>query len=165
MVLVSAGSALGTGWVPLLTGGGAEDHCERVRAVFERTGKWARELATTFEGLDAEGPAVTAGRLATIREGLQQEAALLGSTPLPASAAELQARGGAVLSLLVDLADPDLTLPGWGDREELASFVREQFLAARSEARAAAAALRQAESDCPNRRPAEGLMRLMRGSH
>jgi hypothetical protein len=142
-------------------GHGGEDYCEQVRATFERTGRLARELATALESLDAEGVPATAAHLTSIRQGLEQEAALLTTWLPPPGAEEVRARGAATIALLLELADPELAHAAQGDREELAGYIRDQFLAARAEARAARAALRQGEPACASARPGQGSMRLL----
>ncbi len=141
---------------------GREGYCEVVRGSFERTSKLARDLTTTLESLDAEGPEVTAARLAAIREGLEQEARLLASYPPPPGAEAVQVHGTATVRLLIDVANPAVVRTEEDRREEVAAFIREQFLAARTEARAAAAALRQQEPHCPSRRAQTGIWQLLR---
>ena len=139
---------------------GSELYCEVARGSFERTGKWARELASTLEALDAEGPDVTATRLLAIRQGLEQEVVVLDTHPPPHGAEEVYARGTATVSLLIDVADPTVVRLGEDAREQAAVFIRDQFVAARGEARAAAAALRQHEPNCPTRR-SNGVLQLL----
>jgi len=146
--------------LPLRAGDGPETFCERARGSFERTGKLARELVTVLEGLDAEGPQATATRLTAIRRGFEDEALVLQSGAIPGGAEEIQARGTATLALLLELADPHLIDLDEGGRADLAQYLREQLVAARSEARAAAAALRQPEGGCAAHR-ASGLMHLL----
>ena len=76
-------------------------------------------------------------------------------------AEEVPARGLAAVGLLLTVADPHIADAAGSDRGTLVSYVREQFTAARAEARAATAALRQMDSGCANRRTASGAMRLM----
>ena len=88
LVVLGAGLVAGAQTLPLHLGGeSADDACERVRASFERTNRLARELAAVLDGLGSEGTGVVAGRLAGVRDGLQQEASLLGTMALPASTA------------------------------------------------------------------------------
>ncbi|HLH26529.1 MAG TPA: hypothetical protein VK066_28745 [Chloroflexota bacterium] len=146
--------------LPSPAGGSPETFCERARGSFERTGKLARELVAALEGLDAEGPAATAERLTEIRQGFAQEAQLLKSGPVPPGAEEVQARGAATLELLMQIADPRLVDADEDDRADLAQHLRDQLLAARNEARAAAAAMRQPDGGCAAPR-AGGLMHLL----
>jgi hypothetical protein len=150
--------------LPLRAGDGADSYCERARASFERTGKLARELVGVLEGLDAEGPQATAERLAAIRHSFEQEVAILQGMPAPAGAEEVQTRGAATLGLLMELADPRLIEAEEDARADLAQYLRDQLLAARNEARAAAAALRQPESGCTTRRAGSGVQLLGRRS-
>jgi len=162
LVVLGAGLVAGAQTLPLHLGGDStEDSCERVRASFERTNRLARELAAVLDGLGSEGTGVVAGRLAGVRDGLQQEASLLGTMALPAGAEVAQARGATVVALLLEIADPALTEVADTDREELGNRLREQFLSARTEARAAAAALRQGDNGCANRRVARDSMHLL----
>ena len=138
-----------------------EDYCELTRASFERTGKLARELATALENLDAEGTAPTASRLTDIGQALQQESTRLGSISHPPGAENVLVHGAATVSLLLALTDPHLAEVAQVDREEAAAHIRDHFLAARSEARAAAAALRQAEAGCSSRKAAQGSFQLL----
>ena len=162
LVVLGAGLVAGAQTLPLHLGGDStEDSCERVRASFERTNRLARELAAVLDGLGSEGTGVVAGRLAGVRDGLQQEASALGTMALPAGAGAAQARGAAVVALLLEIADPALTEIADADREELGNRLRDQFLAARTEARAAAAALRQGDNGCANRRVARDPMHLL----
>jgi hypothetical protein len=147
-----------TGPVRLLEG--PETYCEMARASFERTGKWARDLASTLEALDAEGPDSTATRLLAIRQGLEQEFRVLDGHPPPSGAEEVHTRGTATVSLLIDVADPQVVWSSDEGREGLAAFIRDQFVAARGEARAAAAALRHHDPSCPTRRP-NGVLQLL----
>ncbi len=140
---------------------GREAYCEVARASFERTSKWARELAGTLEALNSDGPDLTATRLVAIHQGLAQEASLLSSHAPPAGAEEVRDHGTATLSLLMRVADPALVRTDDEAREQVAEFVREQFLSARGEARAAAAALRQHEPNCPTRRSNGGILQLL----
>jgi hypothetical protein len=146
--------------LPLRAGDGPETYCERARGSFERTGKLARELVTVLEGLDAEGPQATANRLAAIRRSFEDEAMLLQSGAVPTGAEEIQARGTATLGLLLELADPHLIELDEDGRADLAQYLRDQLVAARGEARAAAAALKQPEGGCAAHR-ASGLMHLL----
>jgi hypothetical protein len=132
-----------------------------VRGSFERTSLLARDLAAILEAFDTEGPAATAERLDAVRLGLEHEASTLRNRPPPTGAEEIPARGLAAVGLLLTVADPHLTDTAGPDRGSLVSYVRDQFTAARTEARAAMAALRQMDSGCPNRRSASGAMRLM----
>lgn len=166
LVVLGAGLAAGAQTLPLHLGGDStEDSCERVRSSFERTNRLARELAAVLDGLGSEGTDIVAGRLAGVRDGLQQEASVLGTVALPAGAGEAQTRGAAVVALLLEIADPALTEIADTDREELGNHLRDQFLAARTEARAAAAALRQGDSGCVNRRVARDSMHLLGRRH
>jgi hypothetical protein len=164
--LVGAALLLATGAIgavqtlPLRAGDGPETFCERARGSFERTGKLARELVSTLEGLDAEGPQATADRLAAIRRNFEQEVVILQSAAVPSGAEEVQARGAATLGLLMELADPRLIYLDEDSRADLAQHLRDQLVAARNEARAAAAALRQPEGACMTHR-ASGLMHLL----
>jgi hypothetical protein len=153
--------AAGAQTLPLRVSGESEDYCERVRGSFERTSRLARELASVLDSLGAEGGDVVAGRLAGVRDGLRQEATALATIALPPGTEEAQARGAAVIALLLEIADPGLASVGEDDREELGNRLRDQFLAARSEARAATAALRQGEGGCPNRRVARDGVQLL----
>lgn len=139
----------------------SDDYCEQVRSSFERTSLLARDLATILESFDVEGPAATAERLGTVRQGLEHEASTLASSSPPAGAEEVPARALAAVGLLLTVADPHITDAAGADRGSLVNYVREQFTAARTEARAATAALRQMDSGCPNRRSASGAVRLM----
>jgi hypothetical protein len=150
--------------LPLRAGEGADSYCERARASFERTGKLARELVGTLEGLDAEGPRATAERLAAIRYSFEQEVATLQATEMPVGAEDVQTHGAATLALLIDLTSPHLVEVEEDGRAELAQYLRDQLLTARNEARAAAAALRQPESGCASRRAGGGLQLLGRRS-
>jgi hypothetical protein len=164
--LVGAVLLLGTSIVgaaqtlPLRTGEGPEGFCERARGSFERTGKLARELVTALEALDAEGPQTTAEHLAAIRHSLEQEAVVLHAGAVPVGAEEVEARGAATLGLLMDVADPHLVDADEDGRADLAQYLRDQLQAARNEARAAAAALRQPDGGCAMRR-ASGFMHLL----
>ena len=146
--------------LPLRAGDGPDSYCERARASFERTGKLARELVGVLEGLDSEGPQATGERLAAIRHSFEQEAMILEGAPAPPGAEQVQTRGTATVALLMELADPHLTEVQEAARADLAQYLRDQLLAARNEARAAAAALRQTESTCPTRR-AGGVLHLL----
>jgi hypothetical protein len=166
LVVLGAGLAAAAQTLPLHLGGdSAEDSCERVRASFERTNRLARELAAVLDGLGSDGTDVVAARLLGVRDGLQQEASALGTMVLPPGAGAAQARGAVVVALLLEIADPALTEAADGDREELGNRLREQFLAARTEARAAAAALRQGDSGCGGRRVARDSMHLLGRQH
>jgi hypothetical protein len=159
-LLLAASAAAAVQTLPLRAGDGPETFCERARESFERTGKLARDLVSTLEGLDAEGPYATALRLAAIRHSFEQEVLVLQSAPAPLGAEEVQARGAATIGLLLELTDPRLIDPDEESRADLAQYVRDQLLAARNEARAAAAALRQPDSGCMTRRTS-GFMRLL----
>lgn len=166
LLLVSAALLLGASIVgaaqtlPLRAGDGPESFCERARGSFERTGKLARELVAALEGLDAEGPRTTADRLAAIRHSFEQEALLLQTGAVPIGAEEVQVRGAATMGLLMEIADPRLIDADEDGRADLAQYLRDQLLAARNEARAATAALRQSDGACATRR-AGGLMHLL----
>ena len=161
LLLVAVALTWGARTLPSTTSDTVDDYCEHVRASFERTSLLARDLAAVLESFDAEGPATTAERLSTLRLGLEQEASTLSSNPPPAGAEEVPTRGLAVVALLLTVADPHITDAAGADRGSLVIYVRDQFIAARAEARAATAALRQMDSGCPNRRSASGAMRLM----
>jgi hypothetical protein len=166
VAVLGAGLAAGAQTVPLHLGvDSAEDSCERVRASFERTNRLGRELAAVLDSLGSEGTVIVAGRLAGVRDGLQQEASALGTMALPPGAGAAQTRGAAVVALLLEIADPALTEVADADREELGNRLRDQFLAARTEARAAAAVLRQGDSGCANRRLARDSMHLLGRQH
>ena len=138
-----------------------EPYCETARGAFERTSKWARELAGTLESLDADGPDATATRLLTIRQGLANEATVLTSHSPPAGAEDVREHGTATVELLLGVADPSVVHTDDEARDQTATFIRDQFVAARTEARAAAAALRQHEPNCPGRRPNSGVWQLL----
>jgi hypothetical protein len=159
-LLLAAGVVAAAQTLPLRAGDGAESYCDRARASFERTGKLARELVAVLEGLDVEGPEATAERLTAIRHSFEQEALVLQSRPAPSGAEEVQARGAATLGLLMALADPQLIDADADNRADLAQYLSEQLLAARNEARAAAAALRQPDGPCISRR-AGGAFQLL----
>jgi len=162
LIVLGAVLAAGAQSLPLRIGGEpGEDYCDQVRGSFERTSRLARELAAVLDGLGSDGGEVVAGRLAEVRDGLEHEAATLDAIPLPPGAEEPKVRGAAVITLLLDIADPSLATIGDDDRAELASHLRDQFLAARTEARAATSALRQVESSCPNRRLARDSLHLL----
>lgn len=149
------------GTVSAPVGSATGDYCERVRASFERVGKWAWELATALESLDAEGTQITAERLGALRGSLESEAELLHMVAAPPGTEEIQTRGAAAVELLLTVADPQIAEAASGDRDDLGVFLRDQFAAARGEARAAAAALRQ-NSECAARRAAaQGSIRLL----
>ncbi len=162
LLLLAAALAVGAQTLPpRLAGDGGEDYCERVRGSFERTSRLARELAAVLDGLGSDSGEIVAARLAGVRDGLQNEATTLDAIPLPQGSEEPKVRGAAVISLLLEIADPSLTDVGDDGREELGNHLRDQFLAARTEARAATAALRQSESGCPNRRVVRDSMHLL----
>jgi hypothetical protein len=140
--------------------GDGEDYCERVRGSFERTTKWARELAAALEALDVDGMPATVARLDAVRHGLEQEIHVLQSSIAPLGAEAVQFHGDATLRVLLSVADPALVDRPDDERAEVAQFLRDQFLAARAEARAAAAALRQVEPNCGARGP-QGALRLL----
>ena len=167
LVVLGAGLVAGAQTLPLHLGGeSTDDACERVRASFERTNRLARELAAVLDGLGSEGTDVVAGRLAGVRDGLQQEASLLGTMALPAGAGAAQARGAAVVSLLLEIADPALTEVADTDRERARGTACGSSFSRRGRrARAAAAALRQADSGCANRRVARDSMHLLGREH
>ncbi len=141
---------------------GPDGYCEVARASFERTSKWARDLAATLEGLDTEGPEATASRLTAIRAGLEQEGVVLRAHTPPEGAEDIRARGVATVDILVEIANPGVVDIEEEAREELAALIRDQFIAARGEARAAAASLRQQERHCPSRRAPSGVWQLLR---
>ena len=159
-LLLAASAAGAAQTLPLRAGDGPETFCERARGSFERTGKLARELVGVLEGLDAEGPQATAQRLAAIRHSFEQEALVLQRAPVPSGAEEVQARGATTLEILMELADPHLIDLDEDGRADVAQYLRDQLLAARNEARAAAAALRQPDGGCTTHR-ASGLMHLL----
>lgn len=163
MLLLSLGLYAAAQALPLRAGDG-DSFCDRARGSFERTGKLARELMATLENLDAEGTPATAGRLAAIRHSFEQEAVVLQGVAPPSGAAEVQTRGMATLGVLMDLTEPWLLDAEGEGRADVAEFVRDGFLAARNEARAAAAALRQSEAGCGPRRGAGTLQLLGRHS-
>jgi hypothetical protein len=160
--VLGAALAAGAQTLPLRgAGDGGEDHCDRVRASFERTSRLARELAAVLDGLGSDGGEIVAGRLASVRDGLHHEAVALQAIGLPPGAEEPKARGAAVIALLLEIADPSLADSGDDEREALAHRLRDHFLAARTEARAATAALRQGETGCPSRRAARDSLHLL----
>jgi hypothetical protein len=147
--------------LPGRTGDAPELYCETARGAFERTSKWARELAGALEALDADGPDLTSARLLTIRQGLESEVNVLSTHAPPAGAEDVRDHGTATVELLLGMADPSLVYSEEDGREQVAAFVRDQFVAARTEARAAAAALRQHEPNCPSRRANTGVWQLL----
>ncbi len=159
-LLLAVGAVGAAQTLPLRAGDGTDVFCERARGSFERTGKLARELVTVLEGLDAEGPQATAERLAAILHSFEQEVQVLQSMPAPSGAEEVQVRGAATLEHLMELADPHLIDLDEDDRADVAQYLRDQLLAARASARAAAAALRQPDGACTTRR-AGGWMHLL----
>ncbi|HEY7061333.1 MAG TPA: hypothetical protein VII06_07645 [Chloroflexota bacterium] len=160
-LLLAAGLLAAAQTLPLRAGDGPETFCDRARASFERTGKLARDLVEALEGLDAEGPSATAAHLAAIHQGFEQEVWLLESAAVPPGAEEVQTRGTATLELLMELADPHLVDTDVDGRADLAQYLRDQLLAARNEARAAAAALRQPDGACAAHRAGGGIIRLL----
>ncbi|HZU04760.1 MAG TPA: hypothetical protein VFB73_02205 [Chloroflexota bacterium] len=160
-LLLSVGLALAAQGVASRLPDALERYCEEARASFERSNQLARDLAATLEGLDAEGPEATAAGLELVRERLARERALLQHLVPPAGAEEVQARGLAAVDVLLTLADPGLVRAARAvDREALGAYIREQFLAARAEARAAMAALRQTDTRCA-KRVVQGAIRLL----
>jgi hypothetical protein len=171
-MLASAGAAVAAGLVLLASqtlgwqaiAPPASD-CERVLAAFHRTGKWAVELAAVLEHLESETASAAIGRLQNVREGLEHEARLLQSPPLSPAFAEAQSRSLATVAVLRDLADPNVVMLMNEDREAFGGHVRDQFLAARSEARAARDALKQEDPACTAARTAQsGGLHLLRRS-
>jgi hypothetical protein len=160
-LLLSVGLALAAQGVAGRLPDTLERYCEEARASFERSNQLARDLAATLESLDVEGPEATAARLDAIRERLARELTLLQHLAPPAGAEEVQVRGLAAVGVLLALADPGLVQVAQAlDRETLGNYIREQFLTARTEARAATAALRQTDTRCA-KRVVQGTIRLL----
>jgi hypothetical protein len=137
-----------------------ELYCETARASFERTSKWARDLATALDSLDVEGLEATVVRLAAIRDGLTEEASMLQTHAPPPGAEPVRTHGTAAIGVLLEITDPRVVEFGEEEREQVGAYIKEQFVAARGEARLAATALRQHEPNCPVRR-ANGVLQLL----
>jgi hypothetical protein len=156
LVVVGLGAMMATDTLPGHPAAEGGSDCERVLGSFQRTSKWARELAAALEGIQVETTTATAARLGSVREGLEREARLLQSRAIAPALEEPQARGLSTVLLLLELANPDVLEAVTDDWEASAAHINEQFLAARTEARAARDALRQKDPACTPARAAQG---------
>jgi hypothetical protein len=128
-----------------------EPYCAQVWGVFDRTSKWARELGTALEAAAGEPSERVVPRLQAVQQGLAAELARLEQLAPPPGSEEVQRHARAALAALLRAADPHLLDHPPEVRVQMGPYLREQVIAARTEARAAAAALRAADEECANR--------------
>ena len=146
-----AGIVAVVAWQQRAAQAGAEPYCAQVWGTFDRTSKLARELGAALEAAASEPSERVVPRLALVQQALAEELARIERLTPPAGVEAVQQHARAALTALLRAADPRLVEHPPEVRAQMGPYLRAQLIAARSEARAAASALRAADEECASR--------------